>query len=83
MWNDYLESHVLTQKTKFKLSRTTSGYGTIRVSEEQYQKWRLTITEKNLLVIENDCQESIKKLNYRIFGNIDSVRNLNISLFLS
>ena len=62
----------------------TGAMNTVRESKNFYQDWRWKITPDMFDRIEKvkECQQCLNKLNYRVFGSIQQVRNQSLSLFL-
>lgn len=76
----YIAAH--TQKDeqdKSKLAMTRK-----KDSSKAYQTWRDNISSKLLVAVETNqnCRDSINLMKNRLFGDINSVRNKSISMFL-
>lgn len=79
----------LTQKIKNfvdkHMTENISGsMTTFRESKKHYDEWRYQISQIQLESIENEaaCLNSIKRLNFGVFGSIEKCRNKSISLLL-
>ncbi|XP_071530737.1 carbohydrate sulfotransferase 1-like isoform X2 [Panulirus ornatus] len=71
----YLQSH-----TRVNVFAKKSPWTTVRDTPSIYQSWRKTITQMELTYLETQCREVIQTLRHRLFGTVDTARNLSISL---
>ncbi|XP_068250188.1 carbohydrate sulfotransferase 3-like [Palaemon carinicauda] len=81
----FLGYHHLPPTTIDFLKTTTSNdtdpFGTSRNTGQKTQAWRSVITADQLRMIETACKPAINKIGFRLFGNIEDVRNQSVPLY--
>ncbi|XP_068249018.1 carbohydrate sulfotransferase 1-like [Palaemon carinicauda] len=68
------------------LKKSTSSsdqkvFGTNRQTKQMAQKWRSVISADELRTIETACEPVINEIGFRLFGNIEDVRNQSVPLY--